>query len=199
MAQTLESTRDRILRSAYTLFQQRGYARVSIDVIAQTAGLTKRTLYYHFRSKDDLLSDVVDMQSGLAIARIREWLVPMPDDPDVLIDELFKRVVTAASTPKWAGEGFTRIALELADLPGHPARVIARRHKVAMEAWLSDELASRRVKDPIGTAREIMLLLEGCLSLILIHGDRDYADRAARAAKALAMRNVPFACAVAEK
>jgi hypothetical protein len=33
----------------------------------------------------------------------------------------------ASSTPRWSGSGFTRLVVELADLPGHPARAIARR------------------------------------------------------------------------
>ena len=37
-------------------------------------------------------------------------------------------------------------------------------------------------------AREIMLLMEGAMALTLIHGDRDYIDAAARAAKRLVRR-----------
>jgi len=39
-----------------------------------------------------------------------------------------------------AGSGITRLALELADLPGHPARLIARRHKSEVHDWLAGML-----------------------------------------------------------
>ena len=186
-------TRERILQSAYALFRYRGYARVSVDVIAEEAGVTKRTFYYHFRSKDDLLADVVGIQSDLATAHLRSGHELMPADAAAFIDELFKELSQPSGIAEWTAIGFTKIALELAHLPGHPARAIARRHKVEMEGWLAGELRARSVQDPADAASEIMLLLEGCLSLILIHGDTAYADRAARAAKALVSKSFPVA------
>jgi len=47
-----ERSRRRILDAAYELFYRKGYSRVGVDEIAAFAGLTKRTLYYHFESKD---------------------------------------------------------------------------------------------------------------------------------------------------
>jgi hypothetical protein len=75
--------------------------------------------------------------------------------------------------------------VELADLRGHPARAIARQHKTAVETWLADALAAPRVSSPRDRARQIMLLMEGAMALMLIHGDRSYATAAGRAAKIL--------------
>ncbi len=46
-----------------------------------------------------------------------------------MIDGLFSELAVWADKPLWAGSGLTRLVIELADLPGHPARLIARRHK----------------------------------------------------------------------
>jgi len=75
--------------------------------------------------------------------------------------------------------------IELADLPGHPARLIARRHKSLLEAHLAHRLAQAGVGTPHELAREIWLLSEGAISLMLVHGDRAYAAAAARAANRL--------------
>jgi hypothetical protein len=75
--------------------------------------------------------------------------------------------------------------MELADLPGHPARAIARRHKAAVEDWFARELTKRKISAPKTRAREIMLLLEGTTALMLMHGDPSYAAAAATAAKRL--------------
>jgi hypothetical protein len=83
------------------------------------------------------------------------------------------------------GLGFTRLVIELADLPGHPARLIARRHKAMLEAQFADRLAKAGVGRAPELAREIWLLSEGAISLMLVHGDRAYAAAAARAAKRL--------------
>ena len=75
--------------------------------------------------------------------------------------------------------------VELADLPGHPARAIARRAKAKTESWLAERLTQARVKNARERSREIMLLTEGAMALTLIHGGRNYIDAAASAAKHL--------------
>jgi hypothetical protein len=75
--------------------------------------------------------------------------------------------------------------VELADLRGHPARTIARRHKAEVEKWLTAALAAARVSSPRERARNVMLLMGGTIVLMLIHGDRSYAKSAANAAKTL--------------
>lgn len=189
MKRSAGDTKRGILEAAYALFYREGFARVSVDSIAVAAGVTKRTLYYHFDSKDALVGAVLAHQHDYALGRIQSWAETSSDDPWAMIDEMFGRLQRWASEPKWRGSGFTRIAMELADLPGHPARAAARQHKAAVEHWLAARLADMDVDAPRETARQIKLLLEGCLSLILIHGDTSYATSAAAAAKAIITRN----------
>jgi AcrR family transcriptional regulator len=178
-------TRERILRGAYKLFYAKGFARVGVDAVAEKAGLTKRTLYYHFESKDELLAAVLDHRGELALEHIRRWAAGLKGDAETFVEALFTELSRWASRPGWEGAGFTRVVMELADLPGHPARAIARRHKAAVEAWLTQELASRKVRQSALAAREVVLLVEGCVALMLIHGSADYATAAAGAARHL--------------
>ncbi len=121
--------------------------------------------------------------SKLAMERMRAF--PRAAAPGAFIDAFFKDLSEWAAKPRWSGGGFTRVVVELADLRGHPARAIARNHKTAVEQWLADELATGGVSSSREHAREIMLLTEGAMALMLIHGDRSYAQSAARAAKRL--------------
>lgn len=185
MARTAQDTRDRILAAAYGRLYREGFARVSLDAIAADARLTKRTLYYHFASKDDLVAAVLEAQNALALEQIQGWGGGLGDDPAGFIDGMFDGLARWAATPRWTGSGFTRVAMELADLPGHPARAAAGRHKAAVESWLAGRLAAMRVAEPQRAARQMVLLMEGCLSLMLIHRDTAYARAAADAAKRL--------------
>jgi len=97
--------------------------------------------------------------------------------------------VAWAKKPAWKGSGFTRVAMELADLSGHPARATARRHKTAVEGWFAEQFAQNGVGRPRDLARHVTLLIEGCLSLVLIHGDTSYAEAAAAAARQLVERD----------
>jgi AcrR family transcriptional regulator len=161
-----ERTKARILEAAYGLFYRHGFGRVSMDAIADAAGLTKRTLYQHFDSKDALAAATLDRQQERALRLIRGWTRRPPATPEELVAGVFD-------------------TMELADLPGHPARLAARRHKRAVEAWIGGELARMGVAEAGERAREVALLMEGCLSLILIHGDPGYAAAAGRAARRL--------------
>lgn len=185
MPRSSQPTQQRILDAAYLLFRRRGYTRVSMDEIAAAATVTKRTLYYHFTSKDSLLAAVLESQHRLALTAFRTFGDNLAGSPEAIIDTLFKDLAVWSDKPRWAGSGFTRLVVELADLPGHPARVIARRHKAMLEAHLAELFARAGISQPRERAREVWLLSEGAISLILIHRDRSYAATAAQAAKAL--------------
>ena len=185
MPRSSEATRRQIIDVAYKLFRRQGYSRVSIDEIAQAAKLTKKTLYYHFESKDALLAAVLETQSELALTAFRTFGDKLKGSPEAITGALFDDLKVWSDTPRWAGSGFTRLVIELADLPGHPARKIARRHKAALESHFAELLAKAGAATPKETAREIWLLSEGAISLILVHGDRGYAAAAAKAARKL--------------
>jgi len=188
MPRSAKVTKQLILDEAYKLFRRKGFARVSMDEIAGAAGVTKRTLYYHFESKDALLAAVLEGQHRLALAAFRTFGDRLSGSSGAIIDALFAELGAWSSKPGWSGSGFTRLVVELADLPGHPARLVARRHKAMMEAHLADLLARAKLSAPRERAREIWLLAEGAMSMMLVHGDRRYVAAAAEAAKRLLVR-----------
>ena len=146
MPRTAEPTSKRILEAAYRLFRRQGYSRVTMDEIAATARLTKRTLYHHFESKDRLLADVLAEQHELAIRAFRTFGDKLSGSPEEIVTEMFRDLAVWADRPRWAGSGFTRLVIELADLPGHPARKIARRHKAQLEDCLAELFARSGVE-----------------------------------------------------
>jgi AcrR family transcriptional regulator len=179
-------TRKRILNAAYELFYRQGFTRVSVDAIADRAGVTKRTVYYHFDSKDDVIAEVLEVQHLHLMRQFQDWVDAASDEPSELIVSLFSNLETWAVRPEWHGSGFTRITAELADLKGHPARRAASRHKAAVETWLSDRLTAAGYEGARTLAGQCMVLLEGCMSLALIHGDTGYIATAKAAALRLA-------------
>lgn len=182
MATSGGETRRRIEEAAYDLFYRDGFHRVGVDAVADAAGVTKRTLYYHFDSKDALLAAVLEGRTGLAVDRIEHWLGPDSGGPAEMVERLFTALGAWAAGSGWSGSGFTRLTMELAGQPGHPARAAARRHKATIQAMLQDRLAGHGLDDAAGLARRLMILLEGCQAMILISGDRSYASAAAEAA-----------------
>jgi AcrR family transcriptional regulator len=153
-----------------------------MDDIAEAAEYTKRTLYHHFKSKDQLLADVLESQHFLALQAFRTFGDSLSGSAEAIVQAMFQDLAVWADRPRWAGSGFTRLVIELADLPGHPARLIARRHKAQLEKCFAELLARSGVERPNELARAVWLLSEGAISLILIHGDRGYSVAASEAA-----------------
>jgi hypothetical protein len=103
-----------------------------------------------------------------------------------VINSLFEALIDwVDSSPRWAGSGYTRVVVELADLPGHPAHVIARRHKAILEAQYAELFRKAKASRPQELAREVALLIEGAMLLMLMHRDRSYGLAAAKAASKL--------------
>src|SRR3954454_23705064 len=132
----LSNPEQTILTSAYRLFHRHGFNRISMDAVAAAAGVTKRTLYYHFRSKDDLIAAAFESQHKLAVAAFRTWTDRISRRPEAIVASLFKELEKWGCQPHFFCSGFTRVAIELAEMPGHPARAIARRHEKMVEDLL---------------------------------------------------------------
>jgi AcrR family transcriptional regulator len=50
--------REEIFKAAIACFNENGYHKTSVDMICARAGITKRGLYYHFKSKDELFIEL---------------------------------------------------------------------------------------------------------------------------------------------
>ncbi|HEY7223253.1 MAG TPA: helix-turn-helix domain-containing protein [Micromonosporaceae bacterium] len=71
------STRTRIQQVAVELFAERGYDATSLREIAERLGVTKAALYYHFKSKDEIIQSLVEDQTR-AVDEILAWARAQP-------------------------------------------------------------------------------------------------------------------------
>lgn len=185
MPRNSEPTRDRIIEAADALLYGEGISGVSMDAIAEKASVTKRTLYYHFRSKDDLIAAYLKSRDEPTMARYASWLEQGEGPLPQRIAGMFRRLSVVARNPKWKGCGYLRVAAELASTPGHPALKVGAAHKKRFEAWLASLIEAEGIGDAALRARKIMVLLDGAVSQMLIHRDPAYAEVAGEVAAAL--------------
>ncbi|WP_181178259.1 TetR/AcrR family transcriptional regulator [Mesorhizobium sp. B4-1-3] len=185
MSENTNPTRKRLVDAATRLFYAEGIGRVSVDAVAEKAGLTKRTLYYHFRSKDDLITAYLDGRDQPNLEQMAGWFDAAEGGADKKVEAIFTNLARVARHPKWKGCGFLRTAAELAATPGHPAVKAGARHKTNFENWLAGALSSHDVGAAKMLAREIVLLMDGAFSSMLIHHDPDYVNAAGHAAATL--------------
>lgn len=178
-------TRARIIDAASRLFYAGGVREVGVDAVAAKAGITKRTLYAHFRSKDDLVAAYLEGRDQPNLERLAAWYAAAAGGPSDKVRAIFAGLAQAARHPKWQGCGFLRTTAELASMPGHPAIRIGRAHKKRFEAWLGERLADAGIADPPALARQVVLLLDGAFATMLLHRDPAYAEAAGEAAATL--------------
>jgi AcrR family transcriptional regulator len=180
-----DQTRDRIVAAAARLFYDEGIRAASVDAIAEKAGITKKTLYYHFRSKDELIAAYLESCDQPTLCRYARWFEETPGSAADKVRGLFSEMARATNTAKWRGCGFLRTTAELASTPGHPALKAGAAHKKRFEAWLADALAREGAGNAKAAARSIVVLLDGAASVMLVHRDPAYVEAAGAVAATL--------------
>lgn len=185
MPRSAESTRERILSAASKLFYGEGIRSVSVDAVAAKAGVTKRTLYYHFKSKDDLVAAYLEARDQPNLALFKRWFAETEGGLAVKVQGIFRNLSRSARHPKWKGCGFLRTSAELASMPGHPAIRIGAAHKKKFEHWLRLTFEAEGIGEASTLARQVLLLLDGSFAVVLLHRDPSYMDTAGEAAFSL--------------
>ena len=185
MARTATPTRERIISAANALFYNDGIRGVSVDAVAAKAGVTKRTLYYHFRSKDDLVAAYLAGRDQPNLALFKQWFAEKDDGLPAQVERIFGHLARSARHPKWKGCGFLRTSAELANMPGHPAITIGAAHKKKFEAWLRETFESAGISEASRLSRQILLLLDGSFAVVQLHRDPSYMETAGEAARSL--------------
>jgi AcrR family transcriptional regulator len=191
MSLDADQTRERIVAAAARLFYGEGIRAASVDAIAEKAGITKKTLYYHFRSKDELVAAYLESRDQPTLDLYARWFDETPGSAADKIRGLFAEFARSADTAKWKGCGFQRTAAELASTPGHPALKAGASHKKRFEGWLADALAREGIGNAKTIARSIVVLLDGAAAVMLVHRDPAYVEAAGTVAASLVSQRRP--------
>jgi AcrR family transcriptional regulator len=176
MPKSGEGTRTRLLEAASVLVAEDSLANLSIENIADKAGVSRRTFFQHFPSKDHLLAAVVEFSRPIYLDRYRKW----SDDcgPGATIDQriarIFENITQAAHNPNWKGCCFIRMAAELGSLQGHPVHLLVAAANQDLEKWLERALVSERYDQPAALARQLVVLINGLLMMQLVTHSAEY-------------------------
>lgn len=155
------STRERLLASAADLFYSEGVG-VGVEALCKAAGVSKRSMYLLFDSKDALVAASLDDRAPTYHA----LTIPPPDDgrgPRARILHVFERQEELSGLPGYQGCPFVATAVELKD-PEHPASVVARRNKDALTGFFRAEAERGGANDPETLARQLTVVFDGASS-----------------------------------
>ncbi|MFN2643884.1 MAG: TetR/AcrR family transcriptional regulator [Burkholderiales bacterium] len=176
---------ERILSAADRLFYTQGIRAVGVDAIAEEARVSKRTLYNHYPTKDDLVA-------AYLTARFKH--VPPSDAPArEQILGYFERMEKLFADGGFRGCPYVNAVTELGDRK-HAAARIALQFKEQRIAWYRALLERMGVAEPQRLAMQLQLLVEGAISAVLVSNDPSVARDARAAAEVLldaALKSVP--------
>lgn len=167
---------ERILRTTDRLFYRQGIRAVGVDTIAAEVGISKRTLYNHFPSKDALIVAYLSRRFRPAKA------LTMPPAEQILAE--FDRLERSFASYGFRGCPFVNAVAELGE-PTHAANKIAVSFKEQRRTWFRDLLSQLDVADPDGLATQLMLLVDGAVAAALVRGEPKMARAAKDAARVL--------------
>jgi len=159
-----KTRREDLIEAAERLFRTRGFHASGIDAVLKEAGVSRMTLYNHFRSKDDLIVAALRRHDERArLAMIRDIEARASDPEQRLLAALeFGRDVCGDQA--FCGCMFASAAAEHHDAD-HPVRVTGREHKAFVRRYLTEQAEAAWFAEPDRVARQIQLLLEGLLSI----------------------------------
>lgn len=173
---TMTRAARRILEAAERLFYERGIHAVGVDLIAAEAGVTKKTLYDRFGSKERI---VVEYLTGRD-ERWRAFLARYLDDhldtaqatPEARVLAVFDASRAWSAEYGAKGCGMVNAHAEISD-PAHPAFPVITGQKQWMLALFTRLAGDIADADADRLGRTLMLLHEGAL---VAHGLRVFPD-----------------------
>ncbi len=156
--------RRRILDAARALFTAQGVTATGVDAISARAGVSKRTLYREFGSKEALTACYLRELGDPGVLPAEDLLADPARPGRERLLAAFEALTDDVARGGWRGCPAAGAAVELPDA-GHPARVVAREHKERFRARVVVALRDAGVRGPaVGTlALRIAVLWDGAL------------------------------------
>jgi AcrR family transcriptional regulator len=168
--------KERILETADRLFYLQGIRAVGVDTIAAEIGISKRTLYNHFPSKDALISAYLER---------RFIQVPASDRPPAeQILRTFDSLERRFGARDFRGCPFVNAVAELG-AEDAAVKKIAVAFKESRRIWFRDLLIKLEVANADDLATQLTLLVDGSIAQDLVRNDPSMARAAKQAARVL--------------
>ncbi|MBC8996330.1 helix-turn-helix transcriptional regulator [Pseudomonas sp. N40(2020)] len=170
------STSDTITESALKLFYCQGFHATGVEQLSQVAGVTKKTLYRHFPSKEHLVEAALKLRDAEFMAKIREVVeaVSDPQRPLAYIDFIAAWV----QEPDFHGCAFINASAEYSVQTDQP-HILAKLHKQQLLTYLEEICTHAKLKQPSSAARQLFLIGEGLIVTCQVNGSsKDVIDAA---------------------
>ncbi|WP_447963835.1 TetR/AcrR family transcriptional regulator [Nitrospira sp. Ecomares 2.1] len=178
------SKREQLIQTAVALFAQNGIHATGIDTIVEQSGVTKKTLYAHFRSKEELVLAALRHYDGQFRNSFMRQVETKACTPRTRLLAIFDVAETWFSQQSFYGCMFINAVGEHST-PDTSLRYVCSDFKRMMTEFILGLCIKMRARNPQQLAEELALLLEGAIVTAQVSQKPDAAKIAKRAAAVL--------------
>ncbi len=180
---TQNETRDIILDVTEKLIYRHGIAATGMDLLVKTAGVSRKSIYRYFANKDELVIAALQRRDE----RWMQWLrseVEHSDDSGQRLLELFSALKRWFGSADFRGCAFINTSGETGDAQD-PVRLLAKAHKRKLFEYALELCQAHGTPDPEQQAAQLLILIDGAITVALVMGDSTAADNAQCMARTL--------------
>ena len=156
------SKRDELVHKALTAFYRNGFHATGMDMLAAETGISKTSMYKHFRTKEELILAVLRLRDE----SFRNWMYrrieELADTPREQLIAMFDALEQWIEEPGFQSCMFIKASSEFQQ-PDHPIHRQSADHKRMLETHVIGLAQRAGYKDPATVARQLLLLVEGAI------------------------------------
>jgi AcrR family transcriptional regulator len=181
MNTSMSITREKILATAEQLIYQNGIQATGMDLLVKTSGVARKSIYRYFATKDEVAAAALNARD----VRWMEWFRAESDQmptPRARILNMFTVLKRWFESEGFRGCAFINTAGEVGD-PQDPIRLIAKLHKQKLLAYTLELCEQLDIADPEPVAKQLLILMEGAITVARVMGDYSSADSAQAVAR----------------
>ncbi|MDB5980700.1 MAG: TetR family transcriptional regulator [Pseudomonas sp.] len=181
--QTTTDIRNTVLKTAEQLIYQHGIHATGMDLLVRTSGVARKSIYRHFSTKDDIAAQALHARDIRWMAWFRTEVDKAQTPADRILN-LFSVLKNWFVSEGFRGCAFINTAGEVGDA-ADPVRLIAKEHKQKLLDYTLELCKEYGASDPDALAKQLLILMDGAITVARVMGDHSSADSARDIAKSL--------------
>ncbi|MBC3948866.1 TetR/AcrR family transcriptional regulator [Pseudomonas folii] len=170
------AVRDKILQTAEQLIYTNGIHAMGMDLLVRTSGVARKSIYRYYATKEDVAVNALSARD----VRWMNWFRTETDkatSPEARILEMFMVLKGWFESEGFRGCAFINTAGEIGDAED-PIRQLAKAHKQKLFDYALELSQQLNIEQPEALAKQLLILIDGAITLALVMGDHSAADSA---------------------
>ncbi len=189
-----KSKREHLVETAQQLFYREGIKGTGIDTVLEHAGVAKRTLYNHFKSKDELIIATLQRRDEEFMVMLKAGVKKYRDKQQGAEEfagvlAFFDAIDEWTTSSQFSGCMFINASAEY-PRQDHPVHVICAMHKRLVIQYLEELMTPLKLETPHALAVQFAVLADGAI----VNAHTTSNSSAAQVAKQIARQLLELNC-----